>query len=76
MNRKPFSITLDETLVREAKKRAIDDRKTLYEFVESALRIALSLDRENLESDGAGRKSPARLRKTSARDVDVVEDGK
>lgn len=42
--RKPFSITLDEQLVREAKKRAIDENKTLYEFVEDALRLALAKD--------------------------------
>ncbi len=44
--RKPFSITLDEQLVREAKKRAIDENKTLYEFVEDALRLALAIDRQ------------------------------
>ena len=39
--RKPFSIKLDQILVREAKKRAIDNGLHLYEFIEEALRHAL-----------------------------------
>lgn len=45
-NRKPYSITLDEDLMREAKKRAIDERRKLYEFVEDAIRDALARDRD------------------------------
>jgi hypothetical protein len=39
--RKPFNIRLDQILVREAKKRAIDNGVHLYEFIEEALRRAL-----------------------------------
>lgn len=41
VKRKPFNMTLDEELMREAKKMAIDKGQHLYEFVEVALRKAL-----------------------------------
>ncbi len=49
--RKSFSITLDEELVREAKKRALDERKPLYLFVEDALRLALNQVQESTNSE-------------------------
>lgn len=42
IKRKPFNMTLDENLVREAKKKAIDLGKPLYAFVEDAVRVALA----------------------------------
>ena len=39
--RKPFNMTLDEELMREAKKMAIDQGQHLYEFIEAAVRKAL-----------------------------------
>ena len=53
VTRKPFNMTLDEELVREAKKKAIDLGKPLYEFVEDALRVAVGevpLSQESIDA--------------------------
>lgn len=44
VKRKPFNMTLDEELMREAKKMAIDQGQHLYEFVEAAVRKALDTE--------------------------------
>ena len=54
MKRKPFNMTLDEDLVKDAKKRAIDVGKPLYEFVEDALWAALGgrpVDTESIDTE-------------------------
>jgi len=43
VKRKPFNMTLDEELMREAKKMAIDQGQHLYEFIEATVRKALDI---------------------------------
>ena len=52
LKRKPYSITLDERLVREAKKSALDESKPLYKFVEDALRLALAQAKNGTAPEG------------------------
>ncbi len=63
--RKPFNMTLNGDLVKEAKKKAIDLGKPLYMAVEDALRLAVYGRPETGESPGTeqgagvtGRESP------------------
>ena len=60
--RKPFSIKLDETLMRESKKRAIDGGVHLYEFVEAALRRSLDNKEEPLNEAGKDHRVPKKAR--------------